>query len=690
MGRSGIGLARAGRRRLYGGTPTPAPAPFTAIAADGWQATVGSPADLSLLPATATRQGFDTAGAATTHIDTLFLTKRVWQAYPAQASFTASSQALSDYVYSTDTIAGAVNNSTETSPKPVAAWVMTDRRIVGNSLDLECVAFHRNGRGGKPVACVVFRATDGTTTVTATASAMVVSPGSYDRCAVLVYRATIDISSLSDNANITCNAKVYPWIGGSGSVLDSADQSAAREFSPRVFRKNTSRAAAPYIVRVKATGNDGTGAVSTSAATADASPCLTLIGAINRARAVLGTAAGSLDGLRIQLDAGTWARTSSPSASNTINAEVVIEPIPGVAKASCIVTFGVSNNGFDLAYFRMRSLTVRRVGLYSNNGTQTVYEDCAIDYNGNTDTPLAISGTNMYFEGCDFGTGSLALNGHVSSFHALHRGCTGGVANSNDQREYYVVVGCEWTGGRGEPTIGRSQNGTVIAFNKFMKHGNAGGGGMTLTGSGTLAGAAIVQNLFEWTSTGAQLILRVSADGDTLNTSHVILWHNTMVGAFAAGRSNVFYDETTGTARTHKLMSCKSNIHVQINTKSDVFKTDGTRTGNFAYEHGVGCDGEFSQFVDAASGGVGTSFAQEYPGLRGSLGTSPTTRNDPLFTSYAGATYNGSTYTAGAGGGTYTLQAGSPCLARLPVAVLSHDLAGIARAAADNAAGAYA
>lgn len=687
MGRSGIGLARAGRRRLSGTTPAPAPAPFTAVAVDGWQATVGSPADLSLLPATVTRQGFDAAGAATTHVDTLYLTKRVRQAYPAQASFTANSQALSDYVYATDTMAGAVNGSTEASPKPVAAWVMTDRRVVGNSLDLECVAFHRNGRGGKPVACVVFRATDGTTTVSSTASAMVVSPGGYDRCAVLVYRATIDVSSLSDNANITCNAKVYPWIGDSGSVLDSADQSAAREFSPRVFRKNTARAAAPFIVRVKSTGNDSTGAVSTSAATADASPCLTLIGALDRARAVLGTGAGALDGLRIQLDAGTWPRSSSPTA-NTVNAEIVIEPIPGVAKANCVFQFGAANNGFAVSYFRMRGITVQRVGVFSNNGTQTVYEDCAIDYNGNTSTPLAIAGTNMYFEGCDFGTGGLALNGHVSSFHALHRGCIGGTANAGDQREFYVMVGCDWLGGRFEPVADRSQNGTVAAFNKLQKNGTGGGGGFALTGTGTLTGAAIVQNLIEWTSTGVQLVARVSADGSALNTSHVILWHNTIAGAFAAGRSNMFYDETTGTARTHKLMSCKGNIHVQINTKSDVFKTDGTRTGNFAYEHGVGCDGEFSQFVDAAGGS--DSFRQEYAGLRASIGSSSSVRNDPLFTGYAGAIFNGSTYAAGAGGGTYTLQAGSPCLARLPVAVLSHDLAGTARATANNAAGAYA
>ncbi|HEX8056031.1 MAG TPA: hypothetical protein VF481_05180, partial [Novosphingobium sp.] len=431
MGRSGIGLARAGRRRLSGTTPTPAPAPFTAVAADGWQATVGLPADLSLLPVAVTRQGFDAAGAATTHVDTLYLTKRVRQAYPNQASFTANSQALSDYVYATDTIAGVVNGSTEASPRPIAAWVMTDRRIVGNSLDLECVAFHRNGRNGKPVACVMFRATDGTTTVTAIASAMVVSPGSYDRCAVLVYRATIDISSLSDNANITCNAKVYPWIGDSGAVLDSADQSAAREFSPRTYRKNTSRAAAPLYIAVKSTGNDNTGVTSTNEATAVATPCLTVTGAINRARALLGTGTGSLDGLVVVLDAGTWSRSGTPT-SNTTNAEVVFQPISGVAKASCIFQFGAANNSFGLDFFRMKGLTVQRAGALSNNATNgglSFYEDCTVDFNGNTTTPIAVANTNVFYVGCDLGT-SPAIQTGGATIHALFRGCTGGSANS--------------------------------------------------------------------------------------------------------------------------------------------------------------------------------------------------------------------------------------------------------------------
>ena len=66
------------------------PPPFTAVAADGWQATVTSPVDLSYLTASVSRAGYDTTATATSYTDTILLTKRVRQAYPSQASFTAA------------------------------------------------------------------------------------------------------------------------------------------------------------------------------------------------------------------------------------------------------------------------------------------------------------------------------------------------------------------------------------------------------------------------------------------------------------------------------------------------------------------------------------------------------------------------------------------------------------------------
>lgn len=134
--------------------------PFVSLASDGWQATVTSPVDLSMTPVPVLRQGYDGNGVATTYGETLYLTKRVRQAYPNQASFTADKVALSDYLYSTDGVTGSANNSAETSPKPKAQWIMPHGMVVGTTLRWEIVAFHRNAGAADnigQVACVRVR-----------------------------------------------------------------------------------------------------------------------------------------------------------------------------------------------------------------------------------------------------------------------------------------------------------------------------------------------------------------------------------------------------------------------------------------------------------------------------------------------------------------------------------------------------
>jgi hypothetical protein len=185
----------------------------------------------------------------------------------------------------------------------------------------------------------------------------------------------------------------------------------------------------------------------------------------------------------------------------------------------------------------------------------------------------------------------------------------------------------------------------------------------------------------------------MSADAATGNTAHIILHHNTLAGSFAHGRSNLFYNDSPPVSnRTQRLISLVGNLHVQINTKHDVFAgvNDGyadasDRVGGWAYLYGVGCRGEFSQFIDANSSGLGGSFAQEYPGLNANIGTSNSVRNDPLFTDFRATAIGGA---AGAGGGNYRLLAGSSAAARVAERVLRFDHDGNARTGA-QASGAY-
>jgi hypothetical protein len=205
-----------------------------------------------------------------------------------------------------------------------------------------------------------------------------------------------------------------------------------------------------------------------------------------------------------------------------------------------------------------------------------------------------------------------------------------------------------------------------------------------LAASENVDGFAMVQNIFEYTSATINPMIRVSGDSATGTTSHIVLHHNTCVGFFTNGRLNLFYDDGA-TARAHKMMSVKGNIFGQINHKGDVFDSDGTRLGGWPFEFGVGCEGSFSLYIDAQSSGVGGSFAQDYPGLRASLGTSSSIMNSPLFVAYAGTT---SGPAGGTGNGNYRLSSGSPADGRV-ASVLRFDLDGNARSASLATSGAY-
>ncbi len=681
----GTSLSRPHQRGADGGQGGQN-ARFTAVNADGW--TASYPAPPTFDPAGAPerfavqRSGFTPTGSATTWTDLLTVTRRVRQAYPNQANLTASTVALSDYIYQGDSVSGAGNASTEACPQPIANWVMPDRVIVGDTVTLEIVAFHRNARNGEQVACVEFSATDGTATVTQKVSATVISARATDRNAVIVHRAALDISTLANPGTITCNARVYPWIGTAASVRDSAAATAGREFSPRIFTRNTARLAAPPFAYVATTGNDATGVVSTNAATAKATPFLTVLGAIKGLKAATGVTGGRIDGCELRLGAGSFVATSLAATDVTGGiqdaAALTITRDPAVAKSAAILTFGLAAFRARFPWLRIADCTIQRTGANALTGEASpqmgvTLDDVAFD-NANNNTTI-LSNAHLSISGCDL------TNAGSSPFAAgpyevrLVRGlqCASGVATEN-----WLIVGSRLTGGsHGSALLSggtRSSNGAITAFNYLSGYRPAYGGNPE-----TIA-CAMVQNVIEFFSATSNTGLSVSPDAGVTNTSHAVMFHNTVAGFWNHGRSNLFYDETTGTARTHRLLAVKGNIQVSVNTKGDVFRADGTRTGNWPYLYGVGVASDLLQF-DAAD----PTFRQEFAGLGCAVGTSTTAPVNPQFTAPA-HTVNG---VAGAGGGTYAIQAGSPARSMVTGGLLRFDISGVARPANATSAGAY-
>lgn len=676
-----------------------AAAPFTSLAADGWQATVASPSDLSMTAVQTDRAGYDTSGSTKTWRETLKLTKRVRQPYPNQASFTTNNVALSDYLYSTDVLSGATNNSAETSPKPNARWVMPSRLLVTNNLiHWEIVAFHRDARNygsggvGQQVACVQVRATDGTNyTSWQTVSDTTISTYVEDANPLEVFQGDLDITSLSAG-QIKLEAKVYPWLGGAASVLSSEDQTAVREFSPRYFRKGST----DNYVYVASTGNDTTGVCSSTAATAAASPCLTVGGALEKARTTLGSGTqGALDGLRIRIVNGV--SFGNPNSAlfpfQQDIAGVIVERAPTTARASAIVTFGAGprpgftnhsgpvNEGSLIFY----DVSVVNGGAFSPTGEavklHVQFWNCNINFGGFTTTfrnssHLSYFGvvvSNLPVNATQFIYNS---SGQIRDFRGVTADLNGGAW------EGWTNVGCSLT----RPSAAAFEDATKgwVCYNNKLLNPQA---STLLNWAGSVSGStlgpvAIVGNLVEKVNTTNMAALQLSADTAFGNISTAVIHHNTIAGNGIYGRSNGPYDEHATVARTHKLISWKGNIGPSYNIKGDDYSTilNGTRIGNFPAEHGVGFDGNFYESADAAGGN--DTFRQAYPGLNSTING-----GSALFTDNKAMTAGP---VAGAGGGTYTLQAGSPARNKLPTPVLKYDLAGTLRGTSAQHAGCYA
>jgi len=674
---------------------SPIGAPFTSIAADGWQATVANPTDLSLTPFTVGRAGFDANGTATTINDTLLLTKRVRQVFPNQASFTTDKVAVSDYIYAADTIIGATNNSAVVSPKPIATWGMADRIVVGNSIPWEIIAFHRDARAGRQVVCVRVRATDGTnTTAWQTVSTVTLSSYCEDAQAPEVFAGTLDITSLNNDATITLQGQVFPWFGVSGSVLESNSETEFR-FSNRFFYKSTGLASAPNLIYVSSSGNDATAVVSTNAATAKASPALTVGGAITRLAAVLGSGSTNvLSGSRVRITNSVNMGSVSFGTYRMDGAGIIVERDPDVSRATANVTWGTAD-----------------IRLWTSSNSGAVTSENAIMFEDMTITRTADFGflgegarkihaqfRNVSFNFSNAGAASaMKSNAHLSVFGMAASNYNGGFAytTAGDNRiirgltgsfnnlaiEGYNVIGCSLAAARIDYPA--AQRGFLIYNNNLPSPPGTNSAIYVRTASaGQNMAGAVVQNVVPWISSTSNPAIRIAGDSDNGNLTHLVCHFNTAAGVEGYGRYNVIYDDTVGTARTHVLVSFKGNIGPQINTKGDVFMSNGARTGNFAFHHGVGCAGNFARNLD--SGGGGLSFGQAYAGIGSVING-----GNILFVDDRATTLPGPV--AGSSGGNYDLQGGSPARNLFSQYPLARDFAAAARETSGTVdAGAYA
>lgn len=676
---------------------------ITAVDPEGWSVTyasppaafdpVGDPRHLIV-----DRAGFDATGAPVSVPEAIPLTTRVREPYPDATSLSADTVALAEHVYASDSVAGIGNGSTLAAPKPVCAFALPDRRLVGDTLSTEVTVHHGMPRDGTPAAAVVFEVSDGTTTVSETVSAFTLSgwDGGGDANPVPVYAADIDVSGLADGARLTLNATVYPHVGDAAAVAASASSDGLNtQWEPQYFWRDSTHVPLHAYVDPVA-GDDGAGAVDADPATARAAPFLTIAAAVIALRTGDGA---RLDGHVVRLMAGThadWGASTAGAQSNTDEAYLTIERDPLATRAEVILQGLTASHTLDVDYLALRGLTYRRIGTGRLNvpvgnvsrthaaHSMVWVHDCLVDNGGNTGTAGAeVIWFNFYawwtrcaVENCGI------IGGSSLPSHQMWRGCT--FADTPTQIRMKTFIGNtleETQTALGQTLAIPGYDGMIVAFNRFLRAQNP-VAYATSTGSAVsvLHGLAFVQNLIEMTSGDDRLVqLFAESWSEAAPANNLIFVHNTIAAQGAKGRVNIGYDDTAGSPGSFTNLFLRANVMGQLNIKTDVFVNDGANTANWALVHGCGCSGNAT--------GSTLTFNHDFPGLESLIPAGDDARDEIVYVDYQAKTWaGGSTYADGAGGGDYRLAPGSKGSSGV-TAALAFDLEGGVRPA-DGAAGA--
>lgn len=723
-----------------------------------------------------TSPGYTQAAAATTIVRRIYATKPLRKVYdaaysaPYPASETSGSGmvtlrlALSDAVYSGDTLACSIGAGLYTSGGTASSawagsatnastlahslskvlanwswphWQRINISLAGDGLNnadgsitLRAVAYHRAAQNAKPVAAVVFSVTDGTTTVTSTATAMSVDTTIGDANKVVEYAGTISaaqLATLTQGATLTANFAAYPWVGDSTAVLNTADGVNTQPtplYAPRtLLLDRTGEYGTSAAVVDAVAGNDTTCAAVKESVFNSASPpvaCATinraalLIRNLNAAATPTGFGRGDAAGT-IYLQAGNHPWTGASNfITGTANTWTTIRPFPGVAKSAAVINAVSGNQHLGTGTkIKLQGVTVNvataPTQVFASSSAYLWLDDCDLTSNA---TSATIQAASFYVTRSTIRACRTCLQTLSVSHPALARGNTV-TSDYLSSLTMFTVLGNAISGNSSvsfgstltaSPTTATT-TAPIVAYNSLLASSVTSTSPLAyISTAGSPLGAAIIQNVFEYISSVSTALVRIAADGSTVSpVRNILLWHNTLSGQ----RINRAYNDAGSSLYLRHLWQEAGNLYECAAIKADTFApTSAARVGNWAMLYGVGNYGNMDVEAGTVANPVGTSglWQHEFPGLYSDWGQvaasndaqtttqAPTTTMRPV--NYAQFTSRRSWdgITAGAGGGDYRLRSGSPAISLIPAgqAVLPFDLDGYPRRNDGvGAAGAY-
>ncbi len=704
--------------------------------------------------------GYDTTGTATTRARSVYGVKAVRKVYPNQASAeeTVSGSdvivrvVLSDWIYAADDSSGGTNGNSGTAPtgiiltgfytetgtpnnasssstfavtnsstleypKVVANWSWPEHleRITGD-FALHVVGFHQSARNGRPLACVKFTATDThANTVTSVVTDMTIDRAAGDVIPVPEYIGNFPVASLTNGDLVTCNFIAYPWVGDSGSLMNSDlvanGGSGTAQPTPLVGpvvklndKSATYQRTFAFVATAADGGNDTTGAVVARAAYASdalaeagskATPFLTVGKAVTAIAAYNNAQYGRNDtgGGEVIVGAGNFTLAGSAvTPGNDPSAWLIVRGETGAASSAAVFNAG-SASAKVTNWTKFSNLTLGTAGLEfsaikgmwfdacgtisgTNAGYAFFYQTINVFYITRSTIGNIATGVRPY------STGGVACPGIIrgNNLSGLVKSILAYTVLGNKRIAPFDAVTTAYITNylSGSQTIPTSDN-CIIAYNYIGSYFNSNVQAIVVNTSFAYTGIAVVQNLIEQSTTyaSANNIFNGGLDGVATPCDNYIVWHNTFLGQ----GSTFAYNGVGSTNLVRSRWSLKNNIFDSFGVEEDTSGTPNASRapGNWGVVNMVGCSGNGFTYLAT----MANKFP-EFSGIKSDLSGSANPADYWKFTDDKACKGGAAT----AGGGTYTVQGNSPAIGLPRDWVLPFDLAGSRRASVGTA-GAY-
>lgn len=580
---------------------------------------------------------------------------------------------------------------------PQGTWIRHDREIINSSTYRPKITIcHAYARNGRALAAVRFFISDQAgNTVTSLVNSANLETYSASGLSTEYYGNDIDLSTLTQGHVCTVDAEFYPWIGDAFRISVHGEPYPSPNLSVLQFLNNRTGAYGTAYAYVSPTGNDTTGVASSTAATAEAAPFLTLSAAaiaiqnFNNANFGRNNVSGGI----IRLLEGVTTMHSNTLLSQRATGEVplVIESANPANRATTVLTWtaGATNNCPDR--FKLKDLTLRKgvatnVTGFSNDATLAalanytfVTENCVWDLNGNAGGTATITRCGIYWSINDSCTGAMGHLGRLATNCKMTIAIGGRTTGESASSVYHLVAHKDiqstfgWSLGNADANRLQAQ-GNIVAYSYLGRNDGSGTtvntDNITLGPRGFMLLGTIVEHCNNANTSPA---VRMSGDGDVTEVRNVHIKACTILGA----RTNYLYNDI-GTAGTTKYGTLGQNIIWQINTKADLFvhPTNGganaNRVLNWGVVNHVGC--MYNAYLTGSQSG--DTFADgNWVGETRGVGELTGTDATPLLTGFTNDQSG-----AGAGNGDYHIT-GTTQIPQVPAVLMpiSRNLFGEAK-----------